>query len=114
MITFPLWFKLFLGFFGLLIITGTIRRLTKNKYIDSVNKLSAEKKEQFVQTNSSLVKITKLFLWISPILLLLIPFILYTYSPSFFFHYFVMMCIVFIIVTDEFLFRRSVLQRIKN
>ena len=109
MITFPFWFKIFLGCFGMLIITGTIRLLFKNKFIDSINKLSAEKKDKLIKTNSFLVKILKVFLLALPLNLILIPYLFYTYSPENFFHIFVMMVVVYVLVTEELLFRRSII-----
>lgn len=112
MITFPFWFKIFLGCFGMLIISGAIRRLYKNKYLDGVSKLSPEKKNKLIENSSFLVKILKIFLWLLPINLILVPSLVYKYSPSDFFHIFVMMCIIYILVAEEFLFRRSVLLRL--
>ncbi len=109
MITFPFWFKIFLGWFGLLIITGTIRFLSKNKYIDSIRKLPDEKREKLNKTYSSLLLMLKVFLWALPLNLILIPYLVYTYSPVYFFHIFVMMVIVYVLATEEFLFRRSIL-----
>ena len=114
MITFPLWFKIFLGWFGFLIITGTTRFLSKNKYIDSIKKMPDEKKEKLNKTYSFVLFILKFILWAIPINLFLVPYLIYKYSPDNFFHISVMMIIAYILVTEEFLFRRSVLSRLKN
>jgi hypothetical protein len=67
MITFPLWFDFFLGIFCFLIITGALRHFTKDKIVSSINKLPIEKKEKFISSYSSVVKIYKLFLFLIPI-----------------------------------------------
>ncbi len=71
MITFPFWFKILLGLFVFLIITGTIRLIFKNKYIDSIKELPDEKMEKLTKSYSFLLFMLKMFLWAIPLNLFL-------------------------------------------
>jgi len=114
MITFPLWFKFFLGLFCFLIITGTLRHFTKNKIVVSVNKLPIEKKKKFMSSYASVVKIHKLLLFLIPINLLAVPYAVYMYQPDRFFHISVLMVMVYVIILDDLIYRRSILNNVKE
>jgi hypothetical protein len=61
MITFPLWFKIFLGWGVFSIIWQTYLLLTKDKYIAKIKRLPDEKKEKKIKGNSQAIKAFKLF-----------------------------------------------------
>lgn len=114
MITFPLWFKIGIGGFGLLIVTGTVRILSKNRHIDSIRGLPAEKRAKLIKTYSLLLLTCKVMLWALPLNLVLVPFLVYIHNPEDFFHVFVGAAIVYVLVTEEFLLRRSLLNALQK
>lgn len=108
MITFPIWFKCFLGLFGFVIITGTIRLVAKGKIIDSMKILSDEKRNKLLKSSSQLVKIYKYFIWAIPLNLIIIPYIFYRNIPKEFFHITVMMSIVYVVTIEDYFYRKSI------
>jgi hypothetical protein len=95
-------------------ITGALRRFMKDKIVSSVNKLPIDKKRKFTTSYSSVVKIYKLFLFLMPISLVAVPYALYTYQPESFFHIFVLEVLVYVLIVDDLLYRRSVLIKIRE
>ena len=114
MITFPLWFDFFLGLFCFLMITGALRHFMKDKIVSAINRLPIEKKEKFITSYSSVVKIYKLLLFLMPIGLVVVPYIVYIYQPENFFHIFVLEVLVYVLIVEDLLYKRSVLMKIKE
>lgn len=114
MMTFSLWFKIFLGFFCFLIITGTFRRFSMGKIVQAVKELPIEKKEKFVSSYQSVLKILKVLLYMIPINMIAVPYFVYKYRPDNFFHIFVLEFIVYLLIADDVLFRRSILKKVKE
>ncbi len=113
MITFPWWFKIFLGWFLFAMILGVVKYFARDKYIHKVTKLPPEKKARILKSYSLTIKIYKLLFWTSPIYLLILPFITYTYSKKSFFHITVMEILMYISILEDFLFKRFLFNRIK-
>lgn len=101
-----------LGFFCFLLITGTFRRFSMGKIVQTVQELPIEKK--FVSSNKSILKILKIFLFMIPLNMIAVPYFVYKYEPVNCFHIFVLESIAYVLVTDDVLFRRSILKRLKE
>jgi hypothetical protein len=110
----PIWFKLFLGLFGILILTATIRYCLKGKTIQAVAKLTAEKRDTIIEKHSTIIKIYQIFLWMFPLYLIVIPIVIYIYSRSDFIYFLIMMVLIFVVVLEDFIFRRSLISAYKN
>ena len=111
MITFPLWFKIFLTFGIIFIIHTSYILFNKDKYIDKyIKHLSSDKIEKKIRAYSRTIKVLKFLFWAAPLYLILIPYIFYTYlSSDKFFHYFVMIIITYILLIETFLIDKSML-----
>ena len=111
MITFPFWFTIFVTFGIIFIIHTSYILFTKDRYIDKyINKLSSDKIERRIKAYSRIIKVLKLLFWATPVYLIVIPYIFYTYlSSDIFFHYFVMMIITYILLIEAFLIDKSML-----
>ena len=112
MITFPFWFKIFLGLCGFTVVTVAIRFLTKNKLVATLQKVPDEKKNKLLRTYRLGIKVNKIFLMLVPLNLVIVPYIFYLYRPQNFFHIVVMMCIIYILVVEDYLFRKSILRNL--
>ena len=112
MITFPFWFKIFIGLFAFCIVTGAIRFFTKNKLISTLRKSPDEKKNKLLRIYTMEIKVNKIFLMLAPLNLILVPYIFYLYRPQNFFHIVVMMCIIYILIVEDYLFRKSILSNL--
>jgi hypothetical protein len=108
MITFPLWFKIFLGWGVFSIIWQTYLLLTKDKYIAKIKRLPDEKKEKKIKGNSQAIKAFKLFFWVTPVYLILVPYLFYIYVLEELFHYFVMIIITYVVTIEGFLISKSI------
>jgi hypothetical protein len=111
MITFPFWFKLFLTFGIIFIIHTSYILFNKDKYIDKyIKQLSRDKIENRIKAYSRIIKVLKLLFWAAPLYLILIPYIFYTYlSSDKFYHYFVMMIIIYILLIEAFIIDKTML-----
>jgi len=97
-VTFPLWFKIYLGLFVVTIILVPLLHYTRrDKYILKYRELPEEKKIKNLESLMIAIKICKLFLWASPIYLIVLPFLCYKYVKQDFFYVTVLMIIVVII-----------------
>ena len=114
MITFPFWFKIFLGLCAFCIVTQAIRFLTKNKLILTFQKYPDQKKNKLLRKYTLEIKINKIFLMLSPINLIIIPYLVYLYRPQNFFHIAAMMCFVYIFWIEDYLFIKSVLKNLNK
>ncbi len=108
----PIWFITFLIMFCLLIITGTIRIFSKNKIINSIEKMTDEKREQLINSYSGILKIYKIFFWSAPLYLICIPFIIYKYASSNFIYILILMIILSITILEDYLFRKSIINTV--
>ena len=97
-VTFPLLFKIYLGLFVVTIILAPLLHyIRRDKYILKYRELPEEKKIKNLESLMIVIKICKLFLWASPIYLIVLPFLVYTYVKQDFFHVTVLMIIVVVI-----------------
>jgi hypothetical protein len=109
-ISFPLWYKIFLGWFGLTIITGIFRRLSKNKIIEAIKKSPKENVEKIVNSYSKLLKIYKIYLLAFPLTLILLPYLTYVYSRYNLFHTTSILLLMYVVVIEDYFFRRSIVR----
>jgi len=103
MVTFPLWFNIFLIWGVLSLICETYLLLTRAKHIDKIKRLPDETKANKIEANYRTIKILKLFFWAAPVYLILTPFLFYLYTPAELFHYFIMIIIAYILGIECFL-----------
>jgi hypothetical protein len=114
MLGLPLWFKIALGFSCFFMITGTYRRISMNKIVSAVNMLPNGKKKNFVKSYRTISKTLKILFYMAPLNLIIIPYTFYKYDPNNFLYFLILECIVYIVIIDDYSFRRSVLKKIKE
>jgi hypothetical protein len=112
MITFPFWFKIVLGLCAFCLVTQAARFFTKNKLISTFKNYPDEKRNKLLRIYTVEIKINKIFLMLSPINLIIIPYLVYLYRPQNFFHIAVMTCFAYIFLFEDYLFRKSILQNL--
>ena len=113
MVTFPLWFKIFLAWFLLTIILRVVKYFAIDKYVHKIVELPTGKKAKFLKSSAIVIKIYKFFFWASPLYLIVIPFLIYKYQPAEFFHMTVLQILVYIIILEDFLYRKHLVKKIK-
>ena len=114
MIAFPLWFKIFLGVFCFLIFTGAFRRIRMVKVVQSIKGLPVERKKRFIKSYETAVKAHTILLILIPLNLIAVPYFIYKYQSENFFHLSVLMVLVYLTVIDDFLYRRSISNKVKE
>jgi len=112
MVTFPLWFKIFLGCSLFSVILGMIKYFVRDKYVNAIVKLPTERKAKFLKSYVNMIKLYKLFFWVASPLYLVIPPLTYKYSPANFFHVTTTEIIIYIIILQNFLYRKHVVNKI--
>ena len=114
MITFSLLFKILCGWFVLDIIWYLIIYIKKDKYIHKFRKLPAESRELTIKVFRLLIITYKIFLWASPIYLIVLPVFIYKNVKQDSFYVIAMLFMVYFLILTEFLYRRSLLKEISS
>jgi hypothetical protein len=114
MVAFPLWFKIFLGWFAYWIITGILKHLSKEKTIIRFKTLPQDKKDKMLYIHSMRIKIDKFLFWCSPLYLFVVPFIIYTYQSAEFIKIMVLMISIYIVTIEDIMYRKSLIKKLKD
>ncbi len=116
MITYPLWFKVFLGFGCFAVIIGLLKHFAKNKMVDSINLWPNEKKKKIITSYTRMILIEKIYVYSTPVIF----FVLYgcyksrPEHPETFFHIMVIEFICLILLTNDLIYKRSILKKVKE
>lgn len=114
MITFPLWFMIFLGWFLFIVILGILNYSMRDKYIHRLMGLSSERKLRLLKSHMLIIKIYKIFFYVSPFYLIAIPFLVYKYSKQDFFHITVLQVLLYVLILKDFLYRKFMAEKLKE
>jgi len=112
-VTFPLRFKIILGWSLLTIILAVVKYFVRDKSIHKIVELPTERKVNFLKSCVFIIKMYKLLFWAFPLQIVLC-FIFYKYLPAEFFHITTLMIIVYFIVLEDFLYRKFLVKKIKQ
>ena len=111
---FPLWFKIFLGFFLWTMVTGTIRRLKRSKYVQRIKEASANNRKKIIDSSAKLLLISKIFLFCAPLNLIALPYILYKQAADSFIQMTASIIFIYILMIDEYTYGRYLLKELKD
>jgi hypothetical protein len=95
------------------VVTGIYRRVSFEKTINKINTLDDQKKQIFHETTISAIKIYRFLLYMTPICLFAIPYVIYVYTPKNFANLLIVMIIMYIVIIEEYMFRKKFLKRLK-
>ena len=112
MATYPLWLKLYLGAAGIILISGTINYLNLNKMAKFILDMPEHKKDKFIKIHSIVMKIYKLFFWMSPIHILLLPYLIYIYKPEALSQILIGLLLMYFFMIEDYIYRRLVVKKI--
>ena len=111
--TFPaIMFKITTVLFVLLLITGTARRLVIKKTTKAILEAPDEKRQRLVQVYEQAISAWRIVLWAAPIYLIVIPIGIYFFLPEFFRLIVILMIGVYIMLVDDFFYKRLILKSI--
>ncbi len=110
----PLYFKIIFLCFGLTVITGSIRFFSKGKTISKYIEFSDEKKNSVIDFYSRLIRYYKIIIWIAPFVSALILYCTYMYSRHDFLYTLSVLVLSFILISEDFLYRKSILNKVKK
>jgi len=94
--------------FGLLFVAELVRNFFVKKIVNSIFLLDDARKLKLSQADSTVMSVYKIFFWLTPIYLLVIPAIIYFYFPEIFFYFTVALFLMYGVLLQDFLYRRNV------
>lgn len=111
-VSFPLWFKIYLGWMAATLMLSLLNYIGREKYILKLRKLPPEKRSSILKSFTIRIKLYKLLFWTSPIYLIAIPFVIYTYRRESLFHMAVMLLLMYIGILEDFLSKKLLIREI--
>jgi predicted histidine transporter YuiF (NhaC family) len=90
------------------------REKYKEKYFEGLSNLSEANKEKYIESEKIIVNLFKIVLWISPLLIIVIPFSLYFFLRDAFLTATICMVLLVLTIWQEYSFRKWLLQFHKN
>jgi len=97
----------------LVLLFAIFRFIYREKYAEGFLKLPDKSRERFVKSDRLLVKLFKIFLWLSPFYLVFVPFALFLYLRQFFLATLITVLLLFIVVLQEYLFRNWLIKYVE-
>ena len=116
MITFPTWFIIAIGLLGLKLVFVALRLMLnlKGKIIATLKNAPEERKRSWVTAASRYLKILKLALWVFPINLVALPYLVYVFEPKYLFHVGIIVLVAYVLIFEEYSYRRSMLDAVET
>ena len=108
----PVWAKIGFAFFGVLILTGFTRYLFRDKLVVAFRNLPVGKREKLVAAYRRLVRTYTFALWFIPINGGLSITLAHAWGDPDMFFLGVLVLLSFIVLVEDYLFRRAVLRKI--
>ena len=107
-------FKVTIGLFVLLLITGTSRRFVMAKTIRLIFGLPDEKRRNLIHVYERTISAWRILFWLAPLYLLLIPTIIYFSLPSSFLLITTLLIGAYFMLIDDFYYKRKILKAIEK
>lgn len=79
---FPNWFIILIGIFSLSLISGLAGHFLVVQNSKKLRELPPETKQRMIKSSTALVKLFKVYLWMFPLNLIIIPNLIYLYAPT--------------------------------
>ena len=92
--------------FALVLLFAIFRYIFKGKYAESFSKMPDATRERLLSTDIVLIKIFSILLWFSPFYLIFFPIVLFAYFKDFALVGTICMVLFFIMLLQEYLFRK--------
>jgi len=110
---FTIIFIILVGLFGIGLILNILKHLLRKKLIEYILRSPEEKQQIYIRTDSRLISIYKILFWMAPVYLLLIPIVFYLFLPDQFLYAAIVITLMYVLIFEDFLYRRSILKAIK-
>jgi hypothetical protein len=107
-------YKILVGLFVIILILDVAKYLFKRKYIEFVLRSPEEVRQRLMRSSSLVVSVYKMLFWLAPIILLMLPLAIYLFFPNWFWQVTVMAILFYMVLLEDFLYRRSFLKAIRN
>jgi hypothetical protein len=75
---------------------------------------SDEEKKKIVHSFSDVLPVYKILFWMAPLNLIFVPVVTHIYSPNIFVNLTVSVLLMYIVVLEDFFYRKAILRRIGN
>jgi len=111
--TSSLWFKSICTWFVLLIPLKIYTYLKRENYIDKILKLPVKNGNKIINSQIFITKWYKIYLWLSPFQLIVLPYLIYKFSREDFFETVTLIILIHIVIATDFIYRSSIIKKIK-
>ena len=108
----PLIFKIIYGLSAFMIISGLMKYCTRNKIANLIQNYPEQRKEKIVRSYVNTLKVYKIMFWLSPVYLIIVPYIIYIYDQKDFTYLLIAMFFIYIYTLLDFFLRKSILSKI--
>lgn len=109
---FSVLFKIILVLFGFVVIYKVVLYIVIGKLMKQILVASKEEKAKIVNSFSRVLAVYKILFWMSPLTLIFFPASVYLYLNSSFFYALGIIVILYVMVLEDFFYRRSIVRRI--
>ena len=109
---FPVWFKVIQALFIFIVIYKIFLYFVMSKLIKRVVVAPDEEKAKAARSFSRVLPAHKILFWMAPLVLILVPILIYIYSPDGFIEITVSALLMYIVVLEDYFYRKTILRRI--
>ena len=110
----PLFFKIVYALALLSLLGFTYSVFLINRSVERVKKLTAEKRIKYTAGVKKILKMYKFLFWISPLYLIIIPFITYKYAQDDFYHWTICMFLMYLQILFDYSIRKLFLSKYRT
>ena len=107
----PLFFKILYALFCLSLLGTIISLFNTKRSVERLKKLKPEERIKYTAGVKKILKTYKFLFWISPLQLIIIPFLLFKYSPDIFYHMTICLFLMYLTVLLDFCIRKLFLSK---
>jgi hypothetical protein len=94
---------------AILALFGILNYLLREKYAASINK-NPEAKQKILESSKQMISLLRIFLWLSPLYLILLPWLISNFTDLNWIFVFICMALISVNVFVEYLFRKWLYQ----
>ena len=109
----PLGFKLYLALSCFVLLAAIVRKLSINKYMESVSELDASRKANMLRAHSRVLSCYKFLFWLSPMFVIML-YIFYHYVVKHGFYLSIAIAIMYLLVFEDYVFRKRILRKLEQ
>ena len=100
--------------FTFILLAGAVRYIFRKKYAESMANLPVSNKSRIIKTDKRLVGIFKIFLWLSPLYLIILPLVCFLFVKEVFLPISITVYLLIATILQEYLFRKWLVNQLET